>query len=77
MQQMSRNVLTAINTNQEVLARAASQKDCLEHTTNPSLSGRQKNHLPAIVTTQGTSIYVKTIFGLTSKYKYLSQSLAK
>lgn len=41
MQQMSRNVLTAINSNQEVLSRDALQKDCLEHTINPSLSGRQ------------------------------------
>lgn len=42
MQQMSRNVLTEISTNQEVLARVALQKDCLEHTIDPSLSGRQK-----------------------------------
>lgn len=40
MQQMSRNVLTAIYINQEVLASVALQKDCLEHTMNPSLSGR-------------------------------------
>lgn len=42
MQQMSRNVLTAINSNQEVLVRVALQKNCLEPTMNTSLSGTQK-----------------------------------
>lgn len=80
MQQVSRNMLTAISINWKRFY--STRKCCLTKKVlrayNESLSVLQtENYLPAIMTTQGTAISIKNIFHLTSKYKNLSQFLAK